>query len=106
MGSQLPVCNRAFRAPGLPREHRDAKRLGAQRAEDLARIRWLSAGSVRAEEAQRALCPALQREPPRGGGGKGTGRAGMVATAQAFGACVGGYATTVRRPQTPRPQFA
>ena len=47
LGSQLPVCNRAFRAPGLEREHRDAKRLGAQPAQDPARIRCLSIGSVR-----------------------------------------------------------
>mgnify|MGYP003520014823 CR=1 FL=1 len=56
LGSQLPVCNRAFRAPGLEREHADAKRLRAQQAEDLARIGCFSNGSVR---AQRALCRAL-----------------------------------------------
>lgn len=67
LGSQLPVCNRAFRAPGLEREHRDAKRLGAQRAEDLARIRWLSKGSVRVERSAARTLPCLAEGAPARG---------------------------------------
>ena len=74
LGSQLPVCNRAFRAPGLAREHGDAQRRRAQRAKDQARIRCFQRAVCVRSEAQRALCPALQREPPEGAAGEGRGR--------------------------------
>ena len=64
-GSQLPVCNRVVRAPGLEREHGDAERRRAQQAEDPARIRCFSTAGCAGAKRKRTL-PAIDCAAPWG----------------------------------------